>query len=261
MGQISKTTNPTGLKQIDRKHFVARVKDDGPKGRVFWLEKFDFEAARIDPGVRMACVAHAGATEAYFDLGAVSDFEKSPLSLEGIATDKPLKFRFIFNKPGESLLVGYADGVRAIDEAGNLGSSLVDIEPRKLDGVAWKLVLPEGAGTGDKPNVLVEMSLFPNAASAVNHPWFGVLVMPEVMRQIAMAIAGDADALDDPESWIEPWGAFISAIGVDPPVASDEDDVAARQDWADRVVERFAAKGIYKHHLARVMAEMDGAQS
>lgn len=259
MGQITRTTNPTGLKNIDKKHFVVRIKN-GKEGRSFWLDSFDFEKAKVEPSVLLGCIAHAGSTEQYFELGPVSDVKKAPSSLRGLATDKPLKFRFIFNRPYESLLVGYTHGVRALDEAGNLGSSLVDIEPADLHGIAWRLVMPEGVGTGDKPNVMVERSLFPTATSAANHPWFGVLVMPEVMRQIAMAIAENPSALGDPESWISPWADFISALDVEAPEFEDDDNVA-RELWADEVVSKFAAKGIFKHHMIKASAEMDDEQA
>lgn len=260
MGQITRTTNPTGLKQIDRKHFIVRIKDDGPEGRVFWLDQFDFDAAELDPSVQLSCIAHAGSTEEYFELGPVSAFKKTSASLRRLDTDKPLRFRFIFNNPQESLLVGYTDGVRALDEAGNLGSSLVDIEPKDLHGIAWKLIIPEGTGAGEKPNVLVERTLFPTAISAANHSWFGVLVMPEVMRQIAMAITENPSAFDDPGSWISPWADFIAALGVEPPMEFDDDDIVGKTVWAEEVVDKFAAKGIFKHHMKKALSEMDGEQ-
>ena len=258
MGQMTRTTNPTGLRQIDKKHFVVRVKDEEPEGRVFWLESFDFAAAGLDRDVQLGCIAHAGSTEEYVDLGPVSDPSATTVSLRELAADRPLKFRFIFNKPGEALLVGYTDGVRALDEAGQLGSSLVDIEPVDLRGSAWKLMLPEGTGSGEKPNVLVDRTLFPTALSAAKHPWFGVLVMPEVMRQIALAIANNPSALDDTETWIAPWADFISALGVDRPLEFDDEDDAARQDWADDVVTRFSARGIFRQQMSKVLAELDG---
>lgn len=261
MGQITRTTNPTRLRQIDKKHFVVRVRNDSSDSRVFWLDSFDYAAADIDPTVLLGCVVHAGSTEEYFELGPLSELKKTPTSIRDIATDKPLRFRFIFNRPGESLLVGYTDGVRALDEAGTLGSSLVDIEPTNLHGIAWKLVLPDGKGSGEKPNVLVERSLFPTAASAVNQPWFGALVMPEVMRQVAIAIAKNPSALDDSETWIAAWADFITALGVNPPIEFEEDDTLAQEDWADDVVKRFAAKGIFKHHMAEALAEMEGEPS
>jgi len=261
MGQITRTTNPTGLKQIDKKHFVVRLGSNSGSDRSFWLESFDYLVAKLDPDVQMGCIAHAGTTEEYFDLGPVSDFQKTPLSIRSLATDSPLKFRFIFNRPGEPLLVGYTDGVRAVDEAGHLGSSLVDIEPANLHGIAWKLILPVGTGGGEKPNVLVERALFPTAMVAVNNPWFGALVMPEVMRQIAMAIASSSSALDDSESWMAPWAEFIFALGVDTAIDFEEDDSAAQQAWADEVVLKFSGKGIFKHHMARAQAELEGEKS
>lgn len=257
MGQITRTTNPTGLREVDQGHFVVR-RGSGAKGeRVFWLEKFDYVASKMDSSVRIACVAYAGNTEEYFDLGSVSAFEKAPLSIRELATDRPLRFRFLFNRPGESLLIGYVDGIKALDEAGQLGSSLVDIEPCDLRGTAWELVLPEELAAGEKPNVLVERSLYPTALSAVNHPWFGVLVMPEVMRQIAMRISENPEALDDTGSWMFPWRDFITSIGAEVP-GIDETDDKGRSAWVGSVVEKFCAKGIFKHHMAEAMAEMDG---
>lgn len=258
MRQITRTTNPTGLKLIDKKHFVVRLGEHGEKGRAFWVDRFDFSEAGLNPLVELGCVAHAGSTEEYFELGPVSAFNSNPLSLRGLATDQPLKFRFFFNNPGESLLIGYTDGVQALDEAGLLGSSLVDIEPADLGGATWKLVVPEGVGAGEKPNVLVERSLFPTSISAVSHPWFGVLVMPEVMRQIAMCIAENPSALDDTETWISKWGPFLATLGIQAPVEVEEDDAAAKEAWAVDVVTKFASKGVFKHHLAKAHAEMDG---
>jgi len=120
------------------------------------------------------------------------------------------------------------------------------------------LVMPQGAGTGEKPNVLVEKALFPTAHSAANHPWFGVLVMPEVMREVATAIAKNPDGLEDPESWLYRWAEFIKVLGVDAPVTTEDEEAA--EDWADRLVEKFAARGTFRHHLAQAEAEMNGDQ-
>ncbi|RJX77884.1 hypothetical protein [Pseudomonas sp. LS-2] len=259
MGQITRTTNPTKLKQVDKSHFVVRVGVDASGGKVFWLDSFDYKAAGLNSSLLLSCIAHAGSTEEYFELGSVSELDDEPKSIRGLATDRPLKFRFIFNNSDESLLVGYADGVKALDEAGGLGPSLVDIEPVDLKGVTWTLLLPEGTGNGEKPNVLVEKKIFPTAASAVSHPWFGILVMPEVMRQIALAIAKSPSSLDDSEHWIAAWAGFIESLGVDRPPESDEDELA-QQAWSEEVVMKFTAKGIFRHHVARAVAEMEGVQ-
>lgn len=257
MGQMTKRTNPTGLKIIDKKYFSVRVENDNHKGRFFWLDNFDYRAAQLDPSVHMGCIVHAGNTEEYFDLGQVSNLNTDPIDIRTIATDKPLNFRFIFNHQDKSLLVGYAEGVKALNEASNLGSSLVDIEPANLNGPIWKLELPQSSFSGEKPNILVDKNMFPTVTSAVNHPWFSILVMPEVMRQIALEIAKENSELDDTDTWIGQWANFIKALGIDQPIESEYDETVA-QDWADQVVTKFTSKGIFKHHIAIALAEIEG---
>ncbi|MFK0033578.1 hypothetical protein [Pseudomonas monteilii] len=258
MAQITTKTNPTGLKRIDKKHFVIRLGSDSFKSKVFWLESFDFLAAGIEPFVQIGCIAHAGNTEEYFELGRVDGFEKGPFSIKSLASDRPLRFRFIFNRPNESLLVGFADGIQAFDEAEGFGASLVDIEPLHLHGPLWKLVLPDGGSSGEKPTVLVEMSVFPNASSAVKHPWFSSLVMPEVMRQIAFAIARECSALDDSEHWISSWRDYILNLGMDVQLEKLEEDFLAQTDWADSVVSKFVEQSSFKNSIRKAVAELEG---
>lgn len=220
------------------------------------VERIDYVAAAIEPGTQVACIARAGSTEEYVELGPVESASVKPVGIAHLAADSPLRFRFVFFRQGEPRLVAYCDGVRAEDEAGRLGASLVDIEPADLGGPAWKLVLP-GADAGvEKANLLVERSIFPTAQSAARHPWFGVLVIPEVMRQVASAAAREPDALEDSGSWLSQWGEFLSKLDVDPPV-SDMDDIAMGA-WVDEVVQRFTANSGYRSSLALARAEMEG---
>lgn len=228
------------------------------RGREFTVERIDYIAAGVKPGIRVSCIARAGSTEEYAELGPVESASTKPVRISHLAADRPLRFRFIFYRPGEPQLVAYCDGVRAEDDAGKLGSSLVDIEPAILGGPIWKLVLPEEGAGVDKPNVLVERSVFPTAQSAVRHPWFGVLVIPEVMRQVATAAARQPDALDDSGSWLCHWSEFIDKLDVDRP-APDLDD-AAQQSWVDEVVQRFTMRPAFREKLAIARAEMEGAE-
>jgi hypothetical protein len=258
VGQISRTTNPTGLKRLDKKNFVVRIHSD-LGGRSFWVERFDHVACGLSSALKMACVAHAGNTEEYFQLGTAGSFQRQPMGIRDLAADRPLKFRFVFNEPGNPLLVAYADGIRATDESGQLGGSLVDIEPADLGGIAWKLFLPTGLQeVGAKPNVMVERSLFPTAQAAAHSPWFGILVMPEVMRQIASAIAVKPGTLEDGESWPSAWAEFFSKLGVDELPLDAEGDEEAQLNWVESVVAAFGAKGILQHHMERAISEMDG---
>lgn len=254
MKQISRTTNPTGLHNVDRRHFLVRVSDDAG-GRVFWLERFDHKAAGINAEARIGCVASAGSTEQYFRLGTAGGPERRPRSIDELARDKPLRFRFSFHMPGETRLVGFADGVRPADETGQLGGSLVDIEPCELGGLVWTIQMPTAMdGPGEKPCVQVERTIFPTAQAAVSHPWFVALVMPEVMRRVALLVAEEDGCLENDGTWLSDWAGFFTAMDVGPSPPEQEE----WPDWAEQVARRFAGSGAMKHQVDRIVAEMNG---
>lgn len=260
MRQISRTTNPTDLRRIDKKHFVVRSQFGSDGDRTFWVEQFDYLAARVSSSACFACIAHAGSTEEYFPLGTAADFYHGPFDIRRLATNRPLKFRFILHEKDVPLLVAYADGIRAVDESGQLGHSLVDIEPTDLGGIAWKLSLPDCIqDSGAKPNVLVERRLFPTARAAVRSTWFSALVMPEVMRQIATEIAKYPEALDDTEAWPSSWWRFLEDLGIDRPSGDIKDSPEAQTSWVDSIIDRFAAKNVVRRVMEAVIAEMEGA--
>lgn len=256
MKQISRRTNPTGLNEVDRRHFTLRMSDDGKSERSFWLERFDFKAAGLAAGTMINCVATAGASEQYFELGTVSNFSRTARTVGDLVSDKPVRFRFVFHMPGEKRLVGFADGVRPIDESGNVGGSLVDIFPTDLNGPIWELELPAvNAEATAKPCILVERSVFPTATVAVGHEWFVSLVMPEVMRRVALRIAGDPGSLDDDDTWTGTWKAYIDQFGVGDPPDEDDDRV---DEWAASVVRKFSSTGQLKLLIDRLISEMRG---
>lgn len=256
MKQISRRTNPTGLNEIDRRHFSLRISDDGKSDRTFWLERFDFTAACIAPEVLINCIATSGSSEQYFALGTVSNFSRTARPINELVRNKPVRFRFVFHMPGEKRLIGFADGVRPIDESGNLGGSLVDIFPTDLNGPVWELDLPPtSADASAKPCILVERSIFPVALAAANHHWFVSLVMPEVMRKVAMRIGEHSGSLDDDDTWTGTWKAYIDQLDVGPP-PEDEDDLV--EEWAASVVRRFASTGHLRLQIDRLISEMHG---
>ncbi|HDS1633188.1 TPA: hypothetical protein QEL43_002846 [Stenotrophomonas maltophilia] len=256
MKQISRRTNPTGLNEVDRRHFSLRLSDDGKSDRTFWLERFDFKAAGIPSEAHISCVATAGTSEQYFQLGQASNFNRAASAVSELVRDKPLRFRFVFHMPGEKKLIGFADGVRAIDESGNLGGSLVDIFPADLNGPVWELDLPiANAEASAKPCIMVERTIFPTATVAVNHHWFVALVMPEVMRRVALRIAEDPGSLENDDTWTGTWKAYINQLGVDAPPDDEGDRI---DEWAASVVQRFAATGQLRHQIDRLIGEMQG---
>jgi hypothetical protein len=260
MPQISRTTNPTGLINVDRRHFIVRLNGNGAD-RQFAVARLDHEAAKLTPDTQVGCVAHAGNAEEYFQLGTVGSFDGGWQPIPGLDNGRPLRFRFLFTKSGTSKLVGYTDHVHAINESGDLGPSLVDIEPTDLHGVLWRLELPSsGGGPSEKPNILVDRSVFPSAFSAVKCTWFVALVMPEVMRRVANEIARTPDALDDEGNWMHSWKSFLDALKVPAPELdndSDEEEIGA---WANDVADRFARGNAMQREIARISAEVNGEE-
>jgi hypothetical protein len=258
MPKISKTTNPTGLKELDAKKFSVRLQTQPTGRRVFWLDRFDFAASGLPPGLQISCIAHAGSTEEFFRLGKVEKPSNDVNIINDLATDRPLKFRFLITEPGNPKLVAFADNVRAADESGMLGNSLVDIEPAELGGAAWKLEIPEAGSEANRPVLLVERSLFLTAQAAAKDVWIAVLVMPEVMRQIARFIANDTSSLDDQETWVFSWAEFLKNLGVSE-LEEDSDDMA-KDAWADEVVTAFCAKPLVKAQFKSAVDELSGEQ-
>lgn len=256
MPTISRTTNPTGLKQLDAQHFSVRTHTDANGARSFWLERFDFAASKLPPGLCIACIAHAGNTEEFFRLGTVENPDHAIRPLHELATDRPLRFRFLIHEIDDPKLIAFADNIKAADESGLLGNSLVDIEPADLHGPVWKLEIPDTVPGADKPVLLVERQLFPTAKAASRDLWIAVLVMPEVMRQIGRVIAENYPSLDDPEIWIYGWADFLTTLGVSD--LPEDADRIAREGWVEEIVSAFCAKATVKSQISRAEAELSG---
>ena len=255
MPQISRTTNPTGLKKLDAKLFGVRVQTTNTE-RSFWLDKFDLASSGLSAGLQLSCIAHCGNTEEFFKLGTVDAPDLSAKALRNMATNKPLKFRFVIHALGDPKLVAFADGVRAADDAGLLGGSLVDIEPADLKGSSWKLVIPSLTVDDDKPVLLVEKSMFASAQVAANNPWIAVLVMPEVLRQIATVISKNPACLSDSAIWSSSWAQFL--FGLSGHELSDDADEEAQRDWVESVVDGFCAKPALRTQMQRTANDLNG---
>ena len=255
MPQISRTTNPTGLKKLDTKLFGVRVQTLYA-ARSFWLEKFDFKLSQLPAGLQLSCIAHSGNTEEFFKLGTVDSPDLSPKPLHKLAVDKPLKFRFVIHAVGDPKLVAFADGIRAVDDAGLLGGSLVDIEPADLKGSAWRLEISPLVAGADKPVLLVERNMFAAAQVAANNSWIAILVMPEVLRQIATVISDSPASLDDTEVWASSWAEFLRGLGGGE--LAEGADHQAKTDWVESVVYGFCAKPAIRNQMTRAAAELNG---
>jgi hypothetical protein len=256
MPKISKTTNPTGLKELHAKTFTVRVLTPPSGPRSFWLERFSEEKITLPRDTEISCVAHAGNAEEFFRLGTIEAPNHSSQMIRELPSDRPLKFRFMFSAPNNPKLLAFADNIRAADESGNMGDSLIDIEPADLGGPTWKLELPPVTPGDDRPVLLVERQLFPTALAAAADVWIGVLVMPEVMRQVCRVVSENLNSLDDQDTWIGGWAAFFESLGVAIPV--EDADETAKTTWVEDVVVAFCAKTAMRTHMKRAEQELSG---
>lgn len=256
MPKISKTTNPTGLKEFHAKTFTVRVLTPPSGPRSFWLERFSEDAIALPRDTEISCVAHAGNAEEFFRLGTIEAPDHSAQLIRELPTDRPLKFRFMFSGPTDPKLLGFADNIRAADESGNMGDSLIDIEPADLAGPSWRLELPAVLPSDDRPVLLVERQLFPTALAAAADVWIGVLVMPEVMRQVARVVSENLSNLDDSDTWIGGWYEFFEGLGV--AIPAEDADETIRLTWVEDVVAAFCAKTAMRAHMKRAEQELSG---
>lgn len=256
MPKISKTTNPTGLKELPAKAFTVRLITPANGPRSFWLERFDHDLSGLPSGTEISCVAHAGNAEEFFQLGTIESPIYSANIIQKLPTDRPLKFRFLFCNPGEAKLSAFAENIRAANESDAVGESLIDIEPTDLHGPVWKLVLPQPVPDSDRPVLLVERHLFPTALAAANDMWFGALVMPEVMRQICRLIVENPGSLESDDTWLGSWSDFIETLGVH--ALQEDADHIARENWIDNIIVAFCAKASIRLQLNRIETELTG---
>lgn len=256
MPKISKTTNPTGLKELHAKTFTVRLLTPPNGPRSFWLERFSEESIALPRDTEISCVAHAGNAEEFFRLGTIETPDHSAQLIRELPADRPLKFRFMFSGPTNPKLLAFADNIRAADESGNMGDSLIDIEPADLDGPAWKLELPSATPSDDRPVLLVERQLFPTASAAAADVWIGVLVMPEVMRQVCRVVSENFSGLDDKDTWIGGWLEFFESLGV--AIPAEDADETIKTAWIEDVVVAFCARTVMRSHMKRAEQELSG---
>jgi hypothetical protein len=256
MPTISRTNNPTKVEKIEKGAISIRVaKPVGTTAaKMFYVEHFDRNRIALSPAVKVACVATAGQTAQYFELGTVGELNSSALSLTELATDAAIRFRIIFYDSDFSRIKASADNIRAVDDDGS-SPSLVSIEPVPLGGPLWNLELAD-VTSEVAPVLLVEERLFGTAKAAIGNSSFLSFVLPEVMRKIATVVSENTDRLEDEGSWLAPWRKFFLSINPSAPDEfSDNDDHSV---WINQCVKAFCRRGQMSASLEAVLNEADG---
>jgi len=222
--------------------------------RNFFIEHFARDQILLSPATNVACVAAAGQTTQYFELGTIDQLQTKSFALTELATDASIRFRVLFYDHETSKVLASADNIRAVDENSS-SPSLVSIEPGPLDGPLWKLELPV-AGADDRPVLMVEEKLFSSAKAAVAHPMFLSFVLPEVVRSVATRVVEDDADPTDQGSWLSPWTRFFSSINSRE--LDDSADEMEKEEWIDECVKAFCRRGQMAASIDKVLQEVTG---
>lgn len=246
MPAISRTTNPTRVKRIEKSKASVRVikstVDSAP--RFLLIDRLDTAKSDLPIGTRVACIASAGPTAQYFELGTVESPALKPQPLSELAADAAMSVRVIFYEASGARILASIDGIRPLDEGAD-STSLVTIQPAPLEGPLWRLELGPDGGD-ENPLLLVEESLFGNAKAAAANAAFVAMVLPEVLRQVATRVFEYGADESDEGGWIARWQRFLDVVH--PPATPIDDDVDG---WVTSCVRAFCERG----HMAAIIEQ------
>lgn len=256
MPTISRTSNPTKVSAVQKGAISIRVaKMLGRDAvRTFFVEHFERSQISFPLTTKVACIATAGQTAQYFELGSVENLDTRAMALSELATDASIRFRVVFYDAESSRILAASDNIRTVDEDSS-SPSLVNIQPVPLDGPLWKLEMPD-SGADDHPVLLVEEKLFSSAKAAVAHPMFVSFVLPEVVRGIATKVVDEETDSTDEGSWLAAWIRFFSSINANS--LSDLSDSIDKENWVDECVKAFCRRGQMASSIEVVLADITG---
>ncbi|PLY00757.1 MAG: hypothetical protein C0623_06615 [Desulfuromonas sp.] len=246
MKRLSTTSNPTGLKNIDKQRIVIAVEKNGGSPS-FNLSKLDVANLGIDADSKVICIARAGKTSHRIELGTVGDFDKKFYNIDGLDESAPLRFRLLIREPDRPKLVATAENLKPHSEDEEEGESLMAVEPVDLGQLLWRCEV-----TAEGPVLQVNSRVFPHASSAQNYVPFATMVLPEAFRNVLDEICKNRLRVDDEDDWMYHWGQWLEHVGAGkPPASDDEDDL---NEWKEGAVEAFSNKYKFADQLATHLA-------
>ena len=228
MSRVSGTSNPTGLKQIARKH-ISLTRLDVSAGKAFQVTKLDFSKYGFSGSERVIVIARAGNTSRRYELGSVSNWAQDPQDLHGLDFSRPLRFRLLVREEGAPKLLASAESLRCMGD-GDI-ESLLPVVSTDLGQRLWRLEI-----TADGAELQCNESVFPSGASAESYAPFRALVLPEALRQILEYLAREPELLSGDDSiWVD-WGMWMRLLRIEVPPPMDEE---LRKQWVNESTGRF----------------------
>ena len=240
MPRISTLSNPTGLKDLDRKLIGIVLDDTGIKAS-YSLVRLDVAEIALPANTHVILIARRGNAELRVDHGSVEDWNKGFIDISELGSDGAWIFRVLFVVPGSPKLVAVVENVRP-DGLGN-SESLIGMEPADLGNVPWELQILETEG---RAVILFNRDVYPSVARAVADIHFWTLVFPEAVRKTAMLHAETPAKLAD-EHWA-PFKSWLTLHGVTDELEENSSE-SEREKWCRGVVEAFCER----HHVAEML--------
>jgi len=232
MKRLSTRSNPTNLKELDKK--LISISTFAEKGLLhFKIDKLELKEISLESNLEIFIIAAAGNTRRRIKIGTVSNYSLEDVyDISELDSSSTLRFRILIRKVNDPKLVAVIEKITPnYDEQSD---SILPMKPADLGQLLWKLETAENEG----PVLLFNSNVFPSAAGTENFLPFASLVLPDALRQVMAFIANDPVKLDDEDDAWFPWGKWLDESGADRPPADTEDDLEKNR-WCEEVVEIF----------------------
>lgn len=244
MRHQSHTTNPTGIKRIDRSDIDISVTHSGDKREGFTLHRLEIEKVGLPENASLWMVAYAGFSEDRFFLGTIKE-HRIPFSdrLDQIDDLKPLLFRIFICEPETQKIIASCEGLTVRKDTEEEGSvPILPVEQTDLGERLWLL-----QAEGDMQPVLIVHNdprlMMINKLGKDDESHYRALIIPEAISQALEHVARtDTDA-----DWRKAWVSFIVGLGKQLP--DDELEQDAISEWANGVVEAWLKSNPVKSQI------------
>ena len=228
MGRLSTRSNPTGLREIDKKRINITVDQIEGKQHLT-LRKLDLTGLDLAEDLALVCVVRSGKTSQRIDMGTVGSWKKESIPLDGLDRSGPLRFRILIHAADNPQLLVSAESLRLLQE--ELSESMIPMMPAALGQLLWCLDIIE-----DEPVLKYNSDVFPSAEGSVNYMPFAALVLPEAFRQILRMIANAPERLDDETDPLSSWSRWLEENSAGRPSETGD------YEWCDDVVQIFCER-------------------
>jgi hypothetical protein len=229
MPRLSALSNPTGLIDIERNRITIVLDESGGR-QAFSLARLDLSGLEIHPAVSVVVIVKRGNSEERVSLGEISNWNKGFVVLNEISEEGTWLFRVLLAQPEGMLLVAAAENIRP-DGQGD-STSFIALEPAELGQRPWEIQIIENDG---RAILRFNKEIFHSSGEAEADKFFTVLVLPEVVRQLAEWLAREPARLSEP-TW-EAFKAWLLLHGITDEPSEDSEEEQA--DWCKRVTAAF----------------------